>query len=51
MFEPKPARDDTKDPKSRWELTVDDRRFLRINRIDPEEDKTPYPGEAEADCC
>lgn len=49
MFEPKPARDDTKDPKKRWELTVDDRILLRTNRINPEDDSTPYPAEDEMD--
>lgn len=33
------------EPKIRWELTEGDRRFLRTQRIDPEEDTTPYPGD------
>lgn len=37
------------EPKFRWELTESDRRFLRTQRIDPEEEKTPYPEDDDDD--
>jgi len=33
-----------REPKVKWELTEEDREFLLVNRIDPEEeDDTPCP--------
>jgi hypothetical protein len=41
--EPKRFKFEPYNPKIPWILTEEDRAFLRTQKIDPEDTKTPYP--------